>query len=984
MMDRPRPRLACLALAALLAFAAGGFTPTAAAQEPYTIRGQVVDAGTMRPLAGAQISIQGTQIGTITGQNGNFLLIASLSPGDYTLNATFLGRESASRRIQLGATRAVEVAQIALAERALELDEIIVTGTAAPTSRRAIGNAVATVDTRQLQDTPATTIDQALQGKVAGALITSNTGTPGGGVSVRLRGTSSIIAGAEPLYIVDGVIVDNNADQQINVGYRSNPINRLADLNPDDIERIEILKGAAAAALYGSRANNGVVQIFTRRGRAGEMRMTASTRLSRGDLPTRLPFALTPVNLQGQAVQRFDHQDLIFRDAYGQDSHVSLSGGAADTRYYLSASYTDQQGIMIGSAHNKLNARMNVDQGFGQRFSISAGVNYVLSSNDLVVSGEQGEGGLLTAIVFTGTDVNLAGRDPETGDYLIQQTTFPNPLVVVRDWSLPQTVSRFVGSFQARANPLTDMTLEYRLGYDTYNMETRQTIPRGAYLADGRATSANRGNQLINNDIVGSYIFSPIGDLRLTASGGVNHTFQRVEQLNASARDLVPFTELVRGAVQFASQSRTELVTLGYMTQLQSAWADRLFLTGALRWDASSTFGTDERWQMYPKVSASYVLSDEPFFRNSPAANLLGELRLRAALGYAGNQPPLGQAYARVPRYGTAINIDRLGLVPLAAGGNPLLRPERQREVEGGFDIASANERVGLTFTYYDQLTDDLLLSRVFPASTGVSSVLDNVGQLSNRGVEVELNTTNLQRDNFRWNTTVIYSRNRNRVERLVGDPFTVGYTNRVQEGHALGVHRMNAFSRDAQGNILYDAQGLPILHRNAAGAIEPLIVGDPWPGWTGSMRNEFRLGQNWSASFLLDGQFGHQLWNQTQRIMDIFNAGPLFDAVLRGEITPAERTRLQSIWEYYLEDASFVKLRDVAVRYSVPNQLARRIGADAMSLELMGRNLHTWTGYSGYDPEINMFGLSTVERGTDFAVYPNAREIVFGVRVNF
>jgi TonB-dependent starch-binding outer membrane protein SusC len=956
-----------------------------AAQTAYTIQGSVADALTAAPLPGVQIQVRGTGFGTISGANGRFILRANLEPGSYEVVFSHIGRRSVTRSVGLSADATVDLGQIQMAESALELDEIIVTGTAGPTTRRAIGNTVSTIDPRQLEEAPAITIDQALQGKVSGALITSNTGTPGGGISIRLRGTSSITGGAEPLFIVDGVIIDNNADQQINVGYRSNPINRLADLDPSDIERVEIIKGAAAAALYGSRANNGVVQIFTRRGRAGETRITASTRATRSDLPTRIDFAMTPVNLDGTPAQRFDPQDLIFREGWGSDSHVSVSGGAESTRYYMSAGYTQQDGIMIGSAHDKLNARLNVDHDFGARFSLSAGANYIRSNSDLVISGEQGEGGLLTAIMFTPTTVNLGEINPETGDYVVQQTTFPNPLVVVRDWVLPQSVDRFVGSMQARATPAQDLTLEYRLGYDSYDMETRQSIPReSAWVPEGRTISANRSNMLINNDLAGNLTWRAGDAVRMTTSAGFNHTYQRVDQLNASARDITPLTRFVRGAIQTASQSRTELVTLGFFGQQQLALQERLYLTGAVRVDGSSTFGADERWQLYPKVAASYVLSEEPAFQESALGDRLGQLRLRAALGYAGNQPPLGAAYARTPRFGTAINIDRLGLVPLAVGGNPELRPERQREFETGFDVSTVNDRVGLSFTYYNQLTEDLLLSRVFAPSTGVSSVLDNVGSLSNRGIELELTTVNVNRDNFRWGSTFIFSRNRNRVEELEGDPFFVGYTNRVEKGHPLGVHFMAAYSRDAQGNIRFDADGLPILHRDEAGTIERLIVGNPWPDFTASFRNSFDIGNNVTFAFLLDGQFGHEIWNQGQRIMDIFGAGPLFDRVLRGEITPAERTRIQSIWEAYLEDATFVKLREVTARYRVPASVAQLIGAGGINLEIMGRNLFTWTDYSGYDPEINMFGLSTVERGTDFAVYPNAREVSFGVRVNY
>ncbi len=985
-------RFRTLAGAMATAVLTAGLALPAHAQTQYTVQGSVVDATTGGPIAGVQIQVRGTGFGTLSDSNGRFMLRANVTPGSYDVVFSHIGRRAVTQSVDFGADPTITLGEIQMAESALELDEIIVTGTAGPTTRRAIGNTVSTVSQRQLEEAPAITIDQALQGKVSGALITSNTGTPGGGISIRLRGTSSITGGAEPLFIVDGVIIDNNASQQINVGYRSNPINRLADLDPDDIERVEIIKGAAAAALYGSRANNGVVQIFTRRGRAGETRVTASTRATRQDLPTRIDFAMTPLTLElvdGQQVSttpvnRFDPQNLVFRDGWGSDSHVSVSGGSQDTRYYLSAAFTQQDGIMIGSAHDKLNARLNLDHDIGTWLTLSAGANYIRSNSDLVISGEQGEGGLLTAVMFTPTTVNLGEINPETGDYVVQQTTFPNPLVVVRDWILPQSVDRFVGSFQARATPIQDLGIEYRLGYDSYNMETRQSIPReSAWVPEGRTVSANRANMLVNNDLVANLSWQPADAIRMTTSAGMNHTYQRVDQLNASATDITPLTRFVRGAIQAASQSRTELVTVGYFGQQQIALHERLYLTGALRMDGSSTFGADERWQLFPKIAGSYVLSEEPFFDQSAMGDWFGQVRLRAALGYAGNQPPLTHAYTREARFGTSINIDRLGLVPLAAGGNPQLRPERQREFETGIDITSAGDRFGLSFTYYDQLTEDLLLSRVFAASTGVSSILDNVGSLSNRGIEAEINTVNINRENFRWTSTAIYSRNRNRIEELEGDPFTAGYTNRVQEGYALGVHYMAAYARDAQGNILFDDVG-PVRNTDADGNFQNLIVGNPWPSYTASLRNSFDIGNNLTLAVLLDGQFGHEIWNQGQRIMDIFGAGPLYDRLLRGEITQPERARIQSIWEAYLEDASFVKLRELTARYRVPDTIAQRIGAGGVQLEVMGRNLHTWTDYTGYDPEINMFGLSTVERGTDFAVYPNAREFSFGVRINY
>src|SRR5688572_3014640 len=947
------------------------------AQQRYTLEGAVRDGATGDAISGAQVVVRGTSAGALTDLRGNYRLVALLRPGTYTVDASFIGREGQAREVTLATDTVVRVPDIQLRVVAVQLEELVVTGTAGPTARRAIGNAVSTVSGPRLTEGSAVTIDQALQGKVAGAFITSNTGTPGGGVSVRLRGTSSFVGGAEPLYIVDGVIIDNNADQQINLGYRSNATNRLADLDPDDIERIEILKGAAASALYGSRANNGVVQIFTKRGLAGRPQITAGSTLTFSNLENRIDFALTPLDTLGNTVQRFDHQDLLFRDSWSNDSHVSLAGGGETTRYYISAGWVDQNGIMIGSDHKKLNFRTNVDQRIGSWFDLGIGANYIRTWSDLQINGEQGSGGLLTAIVFTPTTVNLAQRDPTTGALVSQAGPFPNPLEVVQNWQTGQEVSRFVGSLQGKANPFAPLVLEYRLGYDRYEMETFQSVPK--YSRDiplGSATSLNRRSTLINNDVVANLDLGAGAALRFTTSAGVNHTYQRVEQLNLSASDLLPGTRLVRGAVPGASEALIEATTLGFFAQEQIGWADRRFLTAAVRVDGSSTFGEDERWQVYPKVSGSWVLSQEPFFEGV-GGDWLSQLRLRAALGFAGNQPPLAEAYSRLPRFTQVTNINRLGLVPLPVAANPNLKPERQREWEAGFDLSVFADRVGLGFTYYDQRTEDLLLARLFTPSAGYASVLDNVGVLSNKGLELELSTSNVDIRSFGWTSRVIYSRNKNRVEELNVDPYVVGYTNRIQEGQPLGVHFMPAYQRDENGEILLDAQGLPATPVTQ-------IVGNPWPDFTASLYNEFRLGSSFTAGILFDGAFGHDLWNQTRRIMDISSAGPLWDARLRGEITQAYRARIQSIWEAYLEDATYVKLRDLSLRYTTDAPFVRRLGATRAQFEIVGRNLITFTDYTGYDPEINMFGLSTVERGTDFAVYPNPRTVGFGIRLTY
>jgi hypothetical protein len=275
----------------------------------------------------------------------------------------------------------------------------------------------------------------------------------------------------------------------------------------------------------------------------------------------------------------------------------------------------------------------------------------------------------------------------------------------------------------------------------------------------------------------------------------------------------------------------------------------------------------------------------------------------------------------------------------------------------------------------------DLLLSRPFEPSTGYGTVLDNVGEMSNKGIELQLTTHNIEQQNLAWNTTFTFSLNRNKVEKLVGDPFATGYFNWVFQGEPLGVWRLTDFVRDSvTGQIINDAAGLPTVQT----AAQARIVGDPNPDYVASFRNEFRFGRRLTASFLLDGVFGHDVWNQTLRIMDRSRAGPLYERQLRGEITDVQRLRISLPTAPYLEDGTFVKIREVSLAYSLPEDLAAKLGSRAVTLELSGRNLHTFTSYSGLDPETNMFGTATVARGTDFANYPIPRTFSIGVRAGY
>src|SRR6476659_6641789 len=326
-----------------------------------TLRGRVTDAASGRGIPEVQVTIGGTRLGVVTGQQGEFSL-TSVPTGSRSLEVRRIGYQPVERTLNVTAGDN-DLGTITLNVSAVNLNEVVVTGTGTATEKRAVGTSIATVDSALISRAQATTVDQAMQGKIPGAQITQNSGSPGGGgISVRLRGVNSFISGSDPLYIVDGVIVDNESGQLADLGTRSNPQNRLADLNPSDIEHIEIIRGAAAAALYGSRANNGVVQIFTKRGSIGKPRFTLNTRYAASELREEQPFNLYPYNENGLPTARFNYQNDIFRKAPAAEENLTIEGGNDQTRYYLSGNYSNEEGILKSTSSQRGSARVNLQQ----------------------------------------------------------------------------------------------------------------------------------------------------------------------------------------------------------------------------------------------------------------------------------------------------------------------------------------------------------------------------------------------------------------------------------------------------------------------------------------------------------------------------------------------------------------------------------------------------------------------------------------------
>ena len=434
-----------------LAIAVGALPLTLLAQATTgTVRGRVTDGTAGRGLPDAQVSVEETRLGAVTGPNGDFT-IPAVPTGTRTIVVRRIGYLPATKAVTVTA-EGVSTGDIALTASAINLTEIIVTGSAAPTEKRKLGTSVASVDSTLISKAQAVTLDQALQGKVPGAQITQNSGGPGGGgVSVRLRGTNSFISGSDPLYIVDGVIVDNSSGQLADLGVRSNPQNRLADINPADIERIEIIRGAAAAALYGSRANNGVVQIFTKRGTIGKPRFTLNSRYAQSELREQQPFNLYPFNENGLPISRFNYQNDIFDTGLAQEHNLTVEGGNDQTRYYISGNLADEDGILRSTSSKRTGGRVNLQQQLAQQLIGNVTANYITTDNQVQAFGEQNDYGIMGSLFFAPTNVDFR---PVNGVYPLPPSLGTNPLLAIDRIRNPQTIERFIGSAKSTWTPI--------------------------------------------------------------------------------------------------------------------------------------------------------------------------------------------------------------------------------------------------------------------------------------------------------------------------------------------------------------------------------------------------------------------------------------------------------------------------------------------------------------------------------------------------
>jgi TonB-linked SusC/RagA family outer membrane protein len=1027
------------------------------------ISGRVTTADN-KGIPDISVLVRNTTFGSTTDADGSYSFQANLKPGTYQLDFTGVGYKMFTQNIQVNASGNVSAnAQLVL--DALKMDEVVVTGTLTGTSRRQVGNAITTINASQLQNSGASNLSAILNGRVMGAQVTQNSGDPAGGISIKLRGVGSIFGSSEPLYIVDGVIIDNSSANVINLsadaqGARiQGGTNRLVDINPNDIERIEVINGAAASAIYGSRASNGVVQIFTKRGKSGKPQVSFTTSINHNSLRKRLEFNDYPFRFGIQQdprlfavgdrltmvgnfrpvpnsnpgtgpraagndrldetkypVTRYDYQDDIFENSLGTDNHISVSGGSDMASFYLSGSYLKNQGIIKNTNFQRYGLRARTDIALNRWMKVSGGTLFTNSRSKDMPNGNNFFSPVSTMTIIDNVwDINERDADGNLKHVEIQRV---NPLSVIETFDLRQEINRNLTDVKLNLTPVTGLSIDLTTGFDTYAQQGFEFHPRlpypgvaAGFFPDGYVANAKYNYYQWTGDAVASYKFHIVSNLQSTTSAGFASQYIKTAYSAQEGRDLIPFVKTISAAQNFFAPSvdtRTEQSIYGLFAQQSFGFRDRLFLTLAGRIDGSSAFGKDARNNFYPKASLSYNISDEDFWKNG-LGTVLNTVKLRASYGKAGNLTGIG-AYDRFITY-LPITYTGGGFAPRNQIGNVNIKPEVKTEWEAGADMGLINGRLGIQFTVYDQRIKDLVIPFNIAPSNGASSLVDNLGKMTNKGFEVLLTGSPVKTSSLQWDLSILFNHNKNEITELYKSAgfigFDAGATQGVLLGHPAGVYYVNYYARNADGSLLLkDVNGfkLPQIERGTVATDEkghlvetpqrdangqpvgtPLrkVLGDPNPDYTATLATDLNY-KNWGLRIQFDRVAGFEVYNWDWITRNNVGNGTLAERELKGELPRGWVAAIGGfigprIQEEHVQDGTFTKLREVALSYTL-NKLKF---AQSVKLSLVGRNLLSFDNYNGFDPEISSAGQSIV-RGDDFGAFPIPRVVQFSITTNF
>ena len=989
-----------------------------AAQETGTIGGRVVEATTQRPLAGAQIFVPGTQVGTLSGADGRYLL-TGVPVGQAEVHASLIGYREASREVTVRAGELATV-DIALDEAAVELDELIVTATGLQRARE-IGNAIATVNAGEVTEKIApVSVERLLQSQVAGVTLRQNTGTVGTASDFRIRGAASISLSNRPLVYIDGARIKNEA---VDAGTLGQDYSRLNDLNPADIESVEIVKGPAAATLYGTEAAGGVIRITTKQGRAGETRYQlradygANWNIADFEPTVWNPRSFFPDAPDTLYTMRLLETDSPWRTGWEKTLGLNISGNLENVNYYIAGQWTDQNGPVVTNWFEKYNLRGNLTVKPTEKLDLAISTGYANTAVQLPQADNSGSGLIAQAYLgfpwvmpITRTDPN----DPSSGPIRTCPTNFEEARVTgtplaelgftgcnekpgfggrdqadLATLTNSQQTGRFTGSADLTFRPVSGWTNRFTAGIDQVSDKWLEIVPVDPDLPFGNDSQGAIQNREVRGynltlEASSSYALPLTDDLATTTTVGAQY-FNDVLEYAEAQGSIFPAgsPSVATSVIKQGTDSYFESKTLGLFVQEQIGWKDRIFLTPAVRFDDNSAFGRELGLKVYPRVSASWVVSDEGW---SP--EFLQVLKLRAAWGQSGKQPGPNDALGLLdptPVIFQGENV--LGVAPNRPG-NAELKPETGTELEVGFDTRVLNSRVGLELTYYWQRTEDALVARPLALSTGFPEERwENVGEIRNRGLEISLDAAAIDRPDLFWEWRLLLSTNDNEVTELP-DPIIFG-TQRHVQGYPFAGYWDRPVFIGPDGAVQTSD--------------EFVFLGQPTPEWEGGLSTTLAFFDRRVQLYAnLGFAGGHQLLDFSEVFRCRWVGGgtyggvctDLFEKNADGTDTDEARIKQRASQNNFsnapwVEDADFAKLRTVSVQFELPRPFISALGVRNANLRVVGENLGLWTGYGGLDPELSQSGVvsaaGTENAGrSEFYTVPPPRRLITSITLTF
>ncbi|MGA9651011.1 SusC/RagA family TonB-linked outer membrane protein [Pedobacter sp.] len=991
------------------------------------LNGTVLDAANSQPIPGAVVKIKGTTHSVSTDTDGRFSFITG-QKFPYTLIVSFIGFEQKEQRVD-GSPVTVR-----LQESQNQLNDVVVTGYSTQ-ERKYIAGSISSVSGSVVQNQPSGGFNQLLQGKTTGVQVTSNSGVPGGGITFRVRGNNSINASVDPLYIIDGVFVSNADPISAGLGNQqaSNPI---ADLNPSDIEDIQILKDANATAIYGSLGANGVIIVTTKRGKrntkaninlntfqgwstainkfevASGPEVALLTNESR--INTAIDNGLNPTTVvlpfpNPASQPTYDRIDGLFRTARTSSYEVSTQGGTDRSTYYIGLGYLGQESIVKPSDYKRYSARLNYDTYLTDKLKVGTTINFTRSQRNLSGS-DNNPTGVINSALFPRSYLPIYNADGTYARY----GSFDNHLALIENLDSKAVGWRTIGNIFGEYTFLPGLKLRSSWSIDNsseYDNSYSNTLISAGIASNGSASSIENKNLVLTNEQVLSFVKSFGANKKHNLNALIGNTLNTVLNESTSASGTGFAANSLRSvsvaATRSGSASRAESKLVSFFSKVSYTFDGKYTIDGSIRADASSKFGTNNRWGYFPSGGVAWRLSQEEFIKK---LNFFDELKIRASLGLSGNQNGIG-AYAAQGLWSSGANyLEQPGIAPTQLA-NPDLTWETTRQFNIGAEIGIFKNRLSIIADYYNKYTYDLLLNVPVPYRSGFASYLQNFGAVRNKGFELGINSTNIETDAFQWTTNFNISFNNNKIEKLASD-ISLGASGRnisiLRQGYSTNSFQLyKQLKVDEQtGNAVYeDVNGDGLIT-----SADRQIVGNALPNYTGGLTNNFTF-KGFDLSFFFYFQQGNKIMNMNDFFMvhggTQANIGFLPRQLERwqkpGDVTDIPRLttysanptqnggaannyggNVASLSSRYLEDGSFIRLKTLTLGYTLPKDVLSKIGVSKFRIYAQGTNLLTFTNYGGLDPEVSSQSNNQNTVGYDWATVPQPRTFQIGASVTF